>query len=429
MGARHATGWANRLLCWGGQCDGPPFQWKPTRLPWTAADLEMSWVCLLIAATVGPSLADDGHEMEEFLKREYSLSKPYQGIGSSASSHWELMGDAVVSTDNIRLTPDVQSKQGAVWSRMPCHLKDWEIQVHFKIHGQGKKNLNGDGLAIWYTKERMQNGPVFGNVDMFTGLGVFVDTYPNEEKFLEAQKKRYTPRMQVPHTHTSEPPIITWLCFMVWSFTHNQRSVFFNKQVRKSNLLPCFNPQVVVLLYQRVFPYVLAMVGNGSVSYSHDRDGRPTELGGCSAIVRNLKHDTFLFIRYVRRRLTIMIDIDGQHEWRDCLDIPGVRLPMGYYFGASAVTGDLSDNHDLISLKLYQLTVLRSKQEEEGEEEVLVPSVDNFDLQRPYSTEEGTSGIAIFFTVLFSLLGCFLLIVVSLVLYGHWNESRRKRFY
>ncbi|XP_028827101.1 lectin, mannose-binding 2-like a isoform X2 [Denticeps clupeoides] len=375
MGARHATGWANRLLCWGGQCDGPPFQWKPTRLPWTAADLEMSWVCLLIAATVGPSLADDGHEMEEFLKREYSLSKPYQGIGSSASSHWELMGDAVVSTDNIRLTPDVQSKQGAVWSRMPCHLKDWEIQVHFKIHGQGKKNLNGDGLAIWYTKERMQNGPVFGNVDMFTGLGVFVDTYPNEEKFLEAQKKRYTPRMQ------------------------------------------------------RVFPYVLAMVGNGSVSYSHDRDGRPTELGGCSAIVRNLKHDTFLFIRYVRRRLTIMIDIDGQHEWRDCLDIPGVRLPMGYYFGASAVTGDLSDNHDLISLKLYQLTVLRSKQEEEGEEEVLVPSVDNFDLQRPYSTEEGTSGIAIFFTVLFSLLGCFLLIVVSLVLYGHWNESRRKRFY
>lgn len=30
--------------------------------------------------------------------------------------------------------------------------------MHFKIHGQGKKNLNGDGLAIWYTKERMQKG-------------------------------------------------------------------------------------------------------------------------------------------------------------------------------------------------------------------------------------------------------------------------------
>lgn len=38
----------------------------------------------------------------------------------------------------------------------------------------------------------------------------------------------------------------------------------------------------------------------------------------------------------------VMIDIDGQHEWRDCLDIPGVQLPLGYYFGASAMTGDLS---------------------------------------------------------------------------------------
>lgn len=31
-------------------------------------------------------------------------------------------------------------------------------------------------------------GPVFGNMDNFTGLGVFVDTYPNEEKHLEVCK-------------------------------------------------------------------------------------------------------------------------------------------------------------------------------------------------------------------------------------------------
>lgn len=50
------------------------------------------------------------------------------------------------------------------------------------------------------------------------------------------------------------------------------------------------------------------MVGNGSISYDHERDGRPTELGGCNAMVRNLKHDTFLFIRYIRRRLTVRED-------------------------------------------------------------------------------------------------------------------------
>ncbi|KAM8829250.1 lectin, mannose-binding 2-like a [Spinachia spinachia] len=353
--------------------------WEP-RSPFRRRRMSFKpcWTLAFLLFAFSRCLADGDHEMEEFLKREYSLSKPYQGVGSFGSSHWELMGDAMVTTDQLRLTPDKQSRQGAVWSRLPCHLTDWEMQVHFKIHGQGKKNLNGDGLAIWYTKERGQKGPVFGNKDNFTGLGVFVDTYPNEEKHLEAQKKRYTPRTQ------------------------------------------------------RIFPFVLAMVGNGSVGYDHERDGRPTELGGCNAMVRNLKHDTFLFIRYVRRRLTVMIDIDGQHEWRDCLDIPGVRLPKGYYFGATAVTGDLSDNHDIISLKLYQLTVLRSpkeEEEEEDEEEITIPSVDNFELLRLGQSEEGMSAIAIFFTVLLSMLGCIFLVVIGVVVYGHWNENRRKRFY
>lgn len=41
-------------------------------------------------------------------------------------------------------------------------------------------------------------------------------------------------------------------------------------------------------------------------------------------------------------RFQVLIDIDGKQEWRDCIDVPGVRLPRGYYFGTSSVTGDLS---------------------------------------------------------------------------------------
>lgn len=113
------------------------------------------------------------------------------------------------------------------------------------------------------------------------------------------------------------------------------------------------------------------------------------------------------------------------------------------------------DNHDIISLKLYQLTLLWNKKEDE--EEITIPSVDNMELLRCkththasnlqqcccsslfclYSfsllsvvqSQEGMSGIAIFFTVLFSMLGCIFLIVIGLVVYSHWNESRRKRFY
>ena len=33
----------------------------------------------------------------------------------------------------------------------------------------------------------------------------------------------------------------------------------------------------------------------------------------------------------------------------------GVQLPTGYFFGMSATTGDLSDNHDVIAVKMYEL--------------------------------------------------------------------------
>lgn len=40
------------------------------------------------------------------------------GVGSASSGLWDLLGNAMVMTQYIRLTPDVQSKQGAVWNRV-----------------------------------------------------------------------------------------------------------------------------------------------------------------------------------------------------------------------------------------------------------------------------------------------------------------------
>ena len=34
---------------------------------------------------------------------------------------------------------------------------DWELHVHFKVHGSGAE-LFGDGLVIWYTKHRLEPG-------------------------------------------------------------------------------------------------------------------------------------------------------------------------------------------------------------------------------------------------------------------------------
>lgn len=128
------------------------------------------------------------------------------------------------------------------------------------------------------------------------------------------------------------------------------------------------------------------MLGNGTLTYDHDRDGRATELGGCTALVRNSIYDTFLLIRYSRNRLKaclylsiymlrristhlvysyssfqytslenliiffsiscaatqLMVNVDGTQEWKECADISGLHLPTGYFFGASSATGDLS---------------------------------------------------------------------------------------
>lgn len=40
--------------------------------------------------------------------------------------------------------------------------------------------------------------------------------------------------------------------------------------------------------------------------------------------------------------LQLMVDVDGKQEWRECAFATGVRLPTGYFFGASSATGDLS---------------------------------------------------------------------------------------
>lgn len=37
-----------------------------------------------------------------------------------------------------------------------------------------------------------------------------------------------------------------------------------------------------------------------------------------------------------------MTDVEDKNEWKNCFDVAGVRLPTGYFFGASAGTGDLS---------------------------------------------------------------------------------------
>jgi hypothetical protein len=37
-------------------------------------------------------------------------------------------------------------------------------------------------MAFWYTQERMEEGPVFGNRDRWNGLAITFDTFDNDGK-------------------------------------------------------------------------------------------------------------------------------------------------------------------------------------------------------------------------------------------------------
>ena len=73
----------------------------------------------------------------------------------------------------------------------------------------------------------------------------------------------------------------------------------------------------------------------------------------------------------------MLTNIHGDADWDHCFVVPNVDLPTGYYLGMSAATGDLAgdlanpmvwqwsnfnhsspslpDNHDIISVKTYDM--------------------------------------------------------------------------
>lgn len=299
----------------------------------------------------------------DYLKREHSLMKPYQGSGMTVP-FWDFMGSTMVTSNYVRITPDLQSSQGSLWNTVPCNVRNWELQVHLKIHGQGK-DLFGDGMAIWYAKDRMVPGPVFGNMDYHHGLAVIVDTYSNHNG---------------PHNHQH--------------------------------------------------PYISAMINNGTLHYDHDRDGTHTQIAGCEAKMRNVDYDTFIAIRYEQDILTVSTDMENKAAWKECFSVRGIQLPTGYYFGITAATGDLSDIHDVLSVRLYELDTPNDVKDEDRSR--IIPHASFFEPPRDHVEDPKPSslgGVKIFLLMMVGAIAIIACVVFSIMFYQKQQENTRKRFY
>jgi len=164
-------------------------------------------------------------------------------------------------------------------------------EIEVEFKIHGKGNLHGDGMAMWLTKQRASPGTVFGHTDKFEGLGIFFDTYKNNR----------------PGT---------------------------------------------------VFPYVMAMVGDGETTYDKNNDGKANEFMGCSARgIRGATIPTKARLTYFQdKTLKLELQFKKEDEWMLCFETyEPPAIPSVAYLGFSAETGELSDNHDIVSVQAKNL--------------------------------------------------------------------------
>ncbi|KAG9246982.1 lectin family integral membrane protein-like protein [Calycina marina] len=260
-----------------------------------------SWLAMLplaaqvLAGSGEKSARTDENGIRRIQLRTHTLAPPY--LDSDMQSRWwDFGGNTIIRADQyIRLTSDRPSQEGWVFSRLPLTATNWEIEIEFKVQGNG--NLHGDGFAMWLTKQRAQPGTVFGHVDKFEGIGIFFDTYKNNR----------------PGT---------------------------------------------------VFPYVMAMVGDGQKPYDKANDGKDNEFMGCSARgIRGASIPTKAKLTYFQdKSLKLELMYKQEDQWVVCFETTDPpTIPSVSYLGFSAETGELSDNHDIISVHTNNLYDTKKK--------------------------------------------------------------------
>jgi len=175
---------------------------------------------------------------------------------------------------------------GWLWSRLGVSATNFVLEVEFKVSGD-PTHLYGDGLALWLTKQRKQEGPVFGNMNEFEGLGIFLDTYANSR-----------------HDYD--------------------------------------------------FPRIYGILGDGKTTFDFAKDGDNQTIGACSANFRRTEVGTKLKVTYLKDKLLdVKIQYKAWDEWTDCFQVSGIKLPSLPFIGLTAMTGDVSDAHDIIAVTTY----------------------------------------------------------------------------
>ncbi len=92
------------------------------------------------------------------------------------------------------------------------------------------------------------------------------------------------------------------------------------------------------------FPYISAMINDGTKTYDHARDGEGNLLAGCSAKIINTDMPIHAKIIYHNNNLELLLFLNHESGWSPCFKVQNVSLQTSGYIGVSALTGDATGN-------------------------------------------------------------------------------------
>ncbi|KAG8964302.1 hypothetical protein FRC05_003852 [Tulasnella sp. 425] len=206
----------------------------------------------------------------------------------------------------MALTQDRQSETGWLWSRLPLTPSNYQIDIEFKVWipdtpdvSMDQANLRGD------THEQIGGGSghLFGD-----GMAIW----------LTKSRAEYGP-------------------------------VFGSKD--KFEGVGIFLDTYANTRHSYSFPRIMAMIGDGRTEYDLGGDGEKNSAGACSASIRRNDIKTMLRIRYKKdKSLEVLLQYKGWDEWTPCFEIKNISLPAMPYLGLTAITGEVHDAHDVISI-------------------------------------------------------------------------------
>uniref|UniRef100_A0A673IBW5 Protein ERGIC-53-like n=1 Tax=Sinocyclocheilus rhinocerous TaxID=307959 RepID=A0A673IBW5_9TELE len=142
-----------------------------------------AYAYLLLISLIFPHVFADnaaGDSPHRRFEYKYSFKGPHLTQSDGRIPFWIHTGNAIPSSDQIRITPSLRSQKGSVWTKTPVSFEHWEAEVAFRVSGRGR--MGADGLAIWFTAGQGLEGHVYGAADQWNGVGIFFDSFDNDGK-------------------------------------------------------------------------------------------------------------------------------------------------------------------------------------------------------------------------------------------------------